>query len=62
LVDEERRVAGAYGALKPDGSGIARTVVIVGKNGRVVFRATGTPPPADLLQAIRAAADGDDGA
>ena len=58
LVDDDRLVAAAYGAVKPDGSGIQRTVVIVGKNGRVLYRALGAPPPADLLAAIRAADDG----
>lgn len=57
LVDEDRRVATAYGAVKPDGSGIQRTVVVVGKDGRVVYRAAGAPPPADLLAAIAAAGD-----
>ena len=58
LVDDGRRVAEAYGAIKPDGSGIQRTVVIVGKDGRVLFRAAGAPPPGNLLAAIRAADDG----
>lgn len=57
LVDEGRLVAEAYGAVKPDGSGIQRTVVIVGKDGRVLYREQGAPPPADLLAAIRSAAD-----
>ena len=53
LVDEDRRVARAYGALKPDGSGIQRTVVIVDKDGRILYRAPGAPPPTELLAAIR---------
>lgn len=57
LVDEGRLVADAYGAVKPDGSGIQRTVVIIGKDGRVIFREEGAPPPADLLDAIRVADD-----
>lgn len=57
LVDKDRNVATAYGAVKPDGSGIQRTVVIVGKDGRILYRAAGAPPPADLLVAIRAAND-----
>jgi peroxiredoxin len=57
LVDEGRLVADAYGAVKPDGSGIQRTVVIIGKDGRVIFREQGAPPPADLLDAIRTADD-----
>jgi peroxiredoxin len=52
LVDEGRRVAETYGAVKPDGSGIARTVVIVGKDGRVHFTVPGAPPNHALLSAI----------
>jgi len=55
LVDEDRKVATAYGAIKPDGSGIQRTVVIVGKDGRILFKAAGAPPPGELLSAIRTA-------
>lgn len=58
LVDEGRLVAEAYGAVKPDGSGIQRTVVIVGKDGRVLFKEEGAPPPAELLSVIRNASDG----
>ena len=57
LVDEGRAVATAYGAIKPDGSGIQRTVVIVGKDGRVLYRASGAPPPGELLAAIAGAND-----
>ena len=58
LVDEGRRVAEAYGAVKPDGSGIQRTVVLVGKDGRVLFREAGAPKPDVLLAALRRARDG----
>ena len=54
LVDEGRRIATAYDALKPDGSGIQRTVVAIGKDGRIVFYERGAPPPGDIFQAIRA--------
>ena len=57
LIDEGLEVARAYGALKPEGNRINRTVVIVGKDGRVLFRAAGAPPPTELLEAIRAAND-----
>ncbi len=57
LVDEGRLVADAYGAVKPDSSGIQRTVIIVGKNGRIIFKEAGAPPPAELLAAIRNAED-----
>ncbi len=57
LVDEGMSVARAYGAVKPDGTGIARTVVIVGKVGRVLFRQAGAPAWALMNNAIRSAAD-----
>ena len=57
LVDDGRLVASAYHALKPDGSGIQRTVVIVGKDGRILYRAQGAPPPGDLLAVLRTATD-----
>lgn len=57
LVDEGRLVADAYGAVKPDGTGIQRTVVIIGKDGRILFKESGAPPPAELLAAIRKAND-----
>ena len=65
LVDEGLRVADAYDALKTEGTlikrkvqRISRTVVIVGKDGRIIFRAAGAPPPGELLAVIAAANDG----
>ena len=57
LVDEGLEVAGAYDALKPEGGRIQRTVVVVGKNGKVVFRAQGAPPPSEILTAISSIED-----
>jgi peroxiredoxin len=57
LVDDGLEVAAAYDALKPEGDRIQRTVVIVGKNGQVIFRAQGAPPPGELLAAISKAED-----
>ena len=57
LVDEDRRIAAAYDAIKPDGSGIQRTVVAIDKAGRIVFYERGAPPPGNILQAIQADAD-----
>ena len=65
LVDEGLRVADAYDALKTEGTlikrkiqRISRTVVIVGKDGRIIFRAAGAPPPGELLGGDRNAKDG----
>ncbi len=57
LVDEGMQVARAYGALKPDDSGIARSVVIVGKDGNVIFAEPGAPAHARMINAIRDATD-----
>jgi peroxiredoxin len=57
LVDEGLHVARAYDALKPEGKSINRTVVVIGKDGRIIFRASGAPPPAEILAAIAAADD-----
>ena len=57
LVDEGLKVAEAYGALKPEGGRINRTVVIVGKDGKILFREKGAPPPDRLLRVIASADD-----
>jgi peroxiredoxin Q/BCP len=57
LVDEGLQVSAAYDALKPEGNRILRHVVIVGKNGKVIYRAQGAPAPSELLGAIAAAGD-----
>ena len=65
LVDEGLQVADTYDALKTEGTlikrkvqRITRTVVIVGKNGRIIFRAAGAPPPGEMLAVIGNAHDG----
>jgi hypothetical protein len=50
-------VAGAYDALKPDGKGISRTVVVIGKDGRIIYRAAGAPSPEEIIAAIVEADD-----
>ena len=57
LVDEGFDVARTYGAMRPEGDFINRTVVIVGKDGRILYRTQGAPPPSELLAAIRDASD-----
>jgi peroxiredoxin len=51
LSDADRAIARAYGALKPDGKGIQRTVYVVGRDGRIAFAARGAPPPAEVAAA-----------
>lgn len=57
LVDEGARVAGQYGALKDDGVGIQRSVVIVGKDGRVIFAELGAPLWQRVLSVMRTTDD-----
>jgi peroxiredoxin Q/BCP len=53
LVDDDARVAHDYGAIKPDGEGIQRSVVIVGKDGNVIFAEHGAPPWQRILSVMR---------
>ena len=57
LVDDGLAVSHAYQAVRPEGDRIARTVIVVGKNGRIIFRASGSPPPEEIVAAIVAADD-----
>ena len=57
LVDEDARVANLYGAIKPGGEGIQRSVVIVGKDGKVIFAEHGAPPWQRILSVIRTTDD-----
>ena len=57
LVDEDRKIAEAYGSLKEDGVGIQRSVIVVGKNGKVIYSNEGAPAWQVVCNAIRAADD-----
>ncbi|MDP3045887.1 MAG: redoxin domain-containing protein, partial [Chloroflexota bacterium] len=52
LVDEGLVVAGQYGAVKPEGGSIKRTVVIVGVDGMVRYWKQGMPSDAELLEVL----------
>jgi len=64
LVDEGMKVAGSYGVLNPDPDkpgefldSVNRTVLVVGKNGRILYRRAGAPPVEEILEAITSAND-----
>lgn len=57
LVDEGSDVARMYGAIKDDGEGIQRAVVIVGKNGKIIFAEQGAPPWQRVLSVMRTTDD-----
>jgi peroxiredoxin len=52
LIDDGLHVARAYDALADTGTRIKRTVVVVGKNGKLIYWAPGAPPVEDILKAI----------
>jgi peroxiredoxin Q/BCP len=58
LVDEDMEVAKAYGAVKDDATGISRSVVVVGKNGTVVFSSAGAPAWPLVANVVKKADDG----
>ena len=53
LVDEDSKVAQAYGATKDDGKGIERSVVLIDTNGVVVFAQRGAPGWDVILEALK---------
>lgn len=64
LVDKELNVSRAFGVLKPDPENpgafrdsINRTVIVIGKNGKIIYRRAGAPPPEEIIEAIEAAQD-----
>lgn len=64
LVDEGLDVARAYGVLNPDPDNpgqfldsVNRTVIVVGKDGRIIYRRAGAPPVDEILAAIESAED-----
>jgi thioredoxin-dependent peroxiredoxin len=57
LVDQGLKVADAYDALRAEGDRISRTVFIVGKDGKIIFRQAGAPAPEELLAVIKSAND-----
>ncbi|KPK06327.1 MAG: hypothetical protein AMS20_05010 [Gemmatimonas sp. SG8_28] len=54
LSDPEREACAAYGALKADGRRIQRSVVLVDRDGTVVFAARGAPGADEVLASLGA--------
>ena len=52
LSDAERKIAGAYNALKDDGKGIQRTVYVIGRDGKIKFARRGAPPPDEVVAVV----------
>lgn len=53
LSDPERGAIGAFGALKKDGKKIQRTVVLVDRDGTVLFAARGMPGADESLKNVQ---------
>lgn len=56
--DAEKKVAAAYGVLKPEG-GIQRMVILVNKAGVVTWVQEGMPSTEEILEAIDALGEDD---
>ena len=57
LVDDGLAISAAYGTLRETGDRIQRTVIAVGRDGKVIFREQGAPPPGNIANAIANAND-----
>jgi peroxiredoxin Q/BCP len=53
LSDPGLRIATAYGAVRPDGSSIARSVVLIEQDGIVVYSQAGAPGVKIVLESVR---------
>ena len=53
LSDAGKEIAEAYGAVKPLGAGIQRSVVLIEQDGTVVFAVRGAPSPAEVVAALK---------
>jgi peroxiredoxin Q/BCP len=52
LSDPQLAISGAYGSLKPDGSGITRSVCLIDRNGQVLYAQAGEPGADIVLESI----------
>jgi peroxiredoxin len=53
LSDPDYVIAAAFGAIKPVLHSIQRSVVGIGRDGRVRYAVRGAPPVAEILAALR---------
>jgi peroxiredoxin Q/BCP len=53
LSDPGLRISGAYGSLKPGGSGIARSVCLIDRDGTVLYAQAGAPGAELVLESVR---------
>ncbi|HET6579479.1 MAG TPA: redoxin domain-containing protein [Gemmatimonadales bacterium] len=53
LSDPALAAAKAYGAVRPDGSAVARSVVLIDRDGTIVYSQAGAPGAEIVLEALR---------
>jgi peroxiredoxin len=52
LSDAGLEISRAYGTLKPDGNGIARSVCLIERDGRVLYSQAGAPGAELVIEAL----------
>jgi peroxiredoxin Q/BCP len=52
LADPGLEISRAYGALKPDGEGIARSVCLIERDGKVLYSQAGAPGAGIILESL----------
>jgi peroxiredoxin Q/BCP len=52
LSDPGLQISRAYGAVKPNGNGIARSVYLIDQNGRVLYSQSGAPGAEIVLESL----------
>jgi peroxiredoxin Q/BCP len=52
LSDPGLKISRAYGTLKPDGSGIARSVCLIDRDGRILYSQAGAPGASIVLESL----------
>jgi peroxiredoxin len=52
LSDPDLQISGAYGALKPDGRSIARSVCLIDRDGLVLYSQAGAPGADIVLEHV----------
>jgi peroxiredoxin len=55
LSDSGLEISRAYGTLKPDGTGIARSVCLIDRDGRVLYSQAGAPGASVVLESLSTA-------
>lgn len=52
LSDPGLTISRAYGTLKPDGSGISRSVCLIDRDGRILYSQAGAPGASIVLESL----------